>query len=112
VIGQTGSYSDPRDGFRVVLRAGEHVTARLAPLVANGADLDLALWRPGTPAGARGPSFARTWLVAASLGPGTDESISAVAPADGVYTLEVQGLRSAAAYRLTVNRSVTGTGGD
>ena len=33
-----------------------------------------------------------------------------VAPVGGVYTLEVQGLRGAAAYRLTVNRSVTETG--
>ncbi len=112
VTGRTGSYSDPRDGFRVVLRAGQRVTAVLAPLEASTADLDLALWRPGTPAGRRGSAFARTWLVAASLRPGTDESLSAVAPESGVYTLEVQGLRSAAAYRLTVNRSVTGTGQD
>ena len=56
--------------------------------------------------------FARTWLVAASLRPGTDESLAVVAPVSGVYTLEVQGLRSAAAYRLTVSRAVTGTSRD
>ena len=112
VTGRTGSWSDPRDGFRVVLRAGDGLTARLAGLQASSADLDLALWRPGTPAGTRGSVFARTWLVAASLRPGTDESLAVVAPVSGVYTLEVQGLRSAAAYRLTVSRSVTGTSRD
>ena len=50
--------------------------------------------------------------MAASLRPGTDESLAVVAPVSGIYTLEVQGLRSAAAYRLTVNRSVTGNSGD
>jgi hypothetical protein len=105
VTGRTGSYSDPRDGFRVVLRAGDALRATLAPLERTTADLDLVLWRPGTPAGQRGSSFARRWLVAASLRPGTDESLSAVAPVGGVYTLEVQGLRSAAPYRLTVERS-------
>ncbi|HET6691741.1 MAG TPA: S8 family serine peptidase [Miltoncostaeaceae bacterium] len=105
VTGRTGSYSDPRDGFRVVLRAGDALRATLAPLERTTADLDLVLWRPGTPAGRRGSSFARRWLVAASLRPGTDESLSAVAPVGGVYTLEVQGLRSAAPYRLTVERS-------
>ena len=50
--------------------------------------------------------------MAASLRPGTDESLAVVAPVSGVYTLEVQGLRSAAAYRLTVSRSVTGTARD
>ena len=51
VRGRTGSYDDPRDGFRVVLRAGEAVSARLAPEGVTTADLDLALWRPGTPRG-------------------------------------------------------------
>jgi subtilisin family serine protease len=111
VIGRTGSYADPRDGFRVVLRAGDVVHARLAPLAPSTADLDLALWRPGTPSGARGPTFARRWLVAASLRPGIDEEISVTATASGVHTLEVQGLRSAAAYRLTVSRAAAATGG-
>jgi len=112
VRGRTGSYDDPRDGFRVVLRAGEAVSARLAPEGVTTADLDLALWRPGTPAGSRGPAFARTWLVAASLGPDAAESIDVTAPEDGVYTLEVQGLRGATAYRLSVNRTATSTGSD
>lgn len=110
VTGRTRAYADPRDGFRVALRAGEELHARLAPLGPTTADLDLALWRPGTPAGVRGPSFARTWLVAASLRPGADEELVATAPVTGVYTIEVQGLRSSAAYRLTVTRSVTPAG--
>jgi Subtilase family len=112
VTGRTGSWADRRDGFRVVLRAGETVTARLEPLEPTSADLDLALWRPGTPAGERGSAFARTWLVAASLRPGTEEELAATAAASGVYTLEVQGLRSATAYRLSVHRSVTAAAQD
>lgn len=107
VRGRTGSMSDPRDGFRVTLAAGERLSARLAPAGATGADLDLALWRPGTPAGRRGPAFGRTWLVASSLGPTADERIDAVAPVAGVYTLEVEGLRGESAYTLTVQRGVT-----
>ncbi len=107
VTGRTGSWSDRRDGFRVVLRAGDTLTARLSSLGATSADLDLALWRPGTPGGERGSAFSRTWLAAASLRPGTTEEVVATATTSGVHTLEVQGVRSAAAYRLTVNRHVT-----
>ena len=71
-----------------------------------GAPLPPELPRPRLSADAdAGASFARAWLVAASLRPGIDESLTAVAPVSGVYTLEVQGLRSAAAYRLTVHRA-------
>ena len=54
VRGRTGSYDDPRDGFRVVLHAGEAVTCGWRRRGPPG-DLDLALWRPGTPAGRAGP---------------------------------------------------------
>ena len=107
VPGRTGSMADPRDGFRVALTAGQRLSARLAPAGATGADLDLALWRPGTPAGRRGPAFARTWLVASSLGPTAREDIDAVAPVTGVYTLEVAGLRGESPYTLTVRRDAT-----
>ena len=99
--------SDPRDGFRVTLAAGERLSARLRPVGATGADLDLALWRPGTPAGRRGPAFARTWLVASSLGPTAAERIDVVAPVAGVYTLEVEGLRGESPYALAVQRGAT-----
>jgi hypothetical protein len=107
VRGRTGSLSDPRDGFRVKLAAGERFSARLRPAGPTGADLDLALWRPGTPAGRRGSAFARRWLVASSLGPTSAEWIGVVAPTGGVYTLEVAGLRGEAPYRLVVRRGET-----
>jgi hypothetical protein len=75
--------------------------------VASTADLDLVLWRPGTPSARRGPAFARTWLVAASLGPTASERLTVSAPVAGVYTLEVQGLRGATRYDLAASRSVT-----
>ena len=37
---------------------------------------------PAPPPGSRGSAFARTWLVAASLRPGTDESLAVVAPGE------------------------------
>ena len=112
ISGRTGSYNDPRDGFRVVLRAGDALSAELQPSVASTADLDLVLWRPGTPPTRRGPAFARTWLVAASLGPTASERLTVAVPDTGIYTLEVQGLRGATAYRLSVSRSVTAATGD
>ena len=102
VQGRTGSTSDPRDGFPVVLAAGERLSARLRATGATGADLDLALWLPGTPAGRRGPLFGRTWLAASSLGPTANERIDTVAPTSGTYILEVQGLRGESPYGLTV----------
>jgi hypothetical protein len=112
ITGRTGSYADPRDGFRVVLREREVLSAELQPSAATTADLDLVLWRPGTPPSRRGPAFARTWLVAASLGPTASERLAVSAPTTGVYTLEVQGLRGATAYRLSVSRFVTAASGD
>jgi subtilisin family serine protease len=103
IRGRTGSWSDPRDGFRVSLRAGDTLTAGL--LGPAGADLDLALWRPGAPGGRRGSAFGRTWLAAASLGPTASEQIVTVVPATGVYTLEVQGVRTASRYALTARRA-------
>lgn len=91
--GRVGSWSDPTDHHRVVLRKGETITARMRAVGrARGADLDLYLWRPGTPARARGAAVARRWLVAASLGPRADERLEAVAPTSGVYSLEVRGV--------------------
>ena len=110
IRGRTGSVSDPRDGFRVRLAAGERFYATLRPTGATGADLDLALWRPDTPATRRGPAFGRTWLAASSLGPTAQEAIDVVAPAAGVYTLEVEGLRGEAPYALAVRRGETSTG--
>jgi hypothetical protein len=105
VRGRVGSWSDPRDDFRVWLNAGDTVSARLSSPAA-AADLDLVLWRPGTPRGKRGPAFSRAWLAAASLGPTSAERIDMTAPASGVYTVEVQGVRDSARYALRVARRV------
>lgn len=103
VRGRTGSWADPRDGFRVWLRTGETITARLRGPAA--ADLDLALWQPGTPGGERTAAFGRRWIAAASLGPDSNEMIRFRATRTGAYTLEVQGGRAPAAYTLRAARS-------
>jgi subtilisin family serine protease len=102
VRGRTGSWSDPRDGFAVHLAAGQRLTATLRGPAA--ADLDLVLWRPGARGGRRGRAYARTWLASASLGPSSAESIAFTASSAGVYTLEVQGVRTPARYTLTARR--------
>lgn len=110
VLGRTEVWSDPRDDFRVVLRAGERVVVRLGPGAGAlpGMDLDLYMWRPGTPDGPRTPAFARAWLVAASLGPRSDEEIDVTAPVSGSYTVEVQSSRGAGPYVLTAARAAIG----
>lgn len=103
VRGRTGSWGDPRDGFRVHLRAGQSVTAALtAPA---DADLDLAVWRAGTPRGERDGAFARRWLAGIAIGPDSDERLSITASRTGYYTVEVQGGRAPAYYRLIVRRA-------
>lgn len=105
ISGRVGSWRDPRDGFRVRLTAGDIVTAHLAP-GAPGA-LSLALWKPGTPAGRRDDAFARRWLVAASQGTLPSDTIAAVVPRTGVFTLEVLGIRGETGYAPPVGYSVT-----
>ncbi|WP_217914941.1 S8 family serine peptidase [Miltoncostaea marina] len=111
--GRAGSWSDPRDHLRLVLAEGQTITATLTARGARGApapDLDLLLWRPGTPSGRRGPAISRNWLVASSLGPTARERLVARAPSAGVYSLEVRGVRGAAEYDLRVERAVTVAG--
>ena len=113
--GRTGSLSDPRDVHRVVLRAGDPVTITLRGLSSAPRDLDLVLWRPGTPSGATGAEAARRWLVGASLGPRADERIAVTATLAGAHWVEVRGVRggesaagaAAVDYALTVERAVT-----
>jgi hypothetical protein len=104
ISGRTGSWRDPRDGFRVRLRGGDVVTAHLE---ARRGTLALALWRPGTPTGRRDGAFGRRWLVAASQGVPPSGAIAAIVPRTGVYTLEVRGLRGESAYPLATAYSVT-----
>lgn len=103
VRGVAGGWSDPRDGYRVVLRAGETVDARLTGPAA--VDLDLRLWRPRTPAVRRSRVFTRAWLAASSFGPTASERVVYRADRAGVYVLEVEGLGAEpAAYRLAARR--------
>lgn len=103
VRGRTGSWADPRDGYRVWLTTGDTLTATLSGPAR--ADFDLALWRPRTPAGDRTKaSFGRTWIAAASLGPTSKEVLTYRATTTGEYTLEVQGGREAARYTLRASR--------
>lgn len=100
-----GSWRDPRDGYRVTLAPGETLTADLVGPA--GVDMDLRLWRPGTPALRRTRAFARAWLAASSFGPGADERLVFTATRRGAYTVEVDGLGNPGAYRLRVRRTVT-----
>jgi hypothetical protein len=102
VRGRTGSWADPRDGFRVHLRTGESMEAALSGPAS--ADLDLVVWRVGTPPATRTPAFGARWSAAASLGPTSAERLVTRATRTGFYTVEVQGGRAPAAYRLTVRR--------
>ncbi|MGD9695091.1 MAG: S8 family serine peptidase [Thermoleophilia bacterium] len=103
VRGSTGSNADPRDDFRVSLRAGQTLTAVLAGEA--GADLDLVAWRPGAPGRRRTPAYARTWLAAAAVGATASERLTFVAAETGAYTIEVSGIRGPSRYTLTVRRS-------
>lgn len=102
VDGRTGSWGDPRDGFRVYLRAGELLDARLRGPAQS--DFDLVVWRVGTPAGERTRAFGARWVAGASLGPTSKERLTLVATRAGYYTVEVQGGRAPGAYRLAVRR--------
>lgn len=102
VRGRVGSWGDPRDGFRVHLRAGERLVARLAGPA--WADLDLVAWRVGAPGGRRTPAFGARWIAAASLGPDSSEVLDLRATRTGFHTVEVQGSRGPAPYRLHVRR--------
>ncbi|MFP5451381.1 MAG: hypothetical protein ACLGG9_06470 [Thermoleophilia bacterium] len=101
--GRTGSWGDPRDGFRIYLRAGDTLRAVLSGPASS--DLDLVAWRVGTPARTRTPAFGARWSAAASLGPTSAERLVMRATRTGFYTLEVQGGRQPGPYRLTVRRS-------
>lgn len=103
VNGRVSRWRDPSDGYRVVLSAGDVFTAQLNGPV--GTDMDLRLWRPGTPTLRRSKAFARTWQAAGSFGPASQESLRFTVATSGVYTIEVDGGGGAGPYRLTLSRS-------
>ncbi|MCC6832623.1 MAG: S8 family serine peptidase [Thermoleophilia bacterium] len=100
--GHVGPWRDPRDDYRVTIGAGERVTVTLTG--PPGTDLDLRMWRPGTPGYRPNARFARTWLAAASIGPGATERLRFTATTGGVHTVEVLAARGSGTYTLRVVR--------
>ncbi len=99
---RVSGYRDPRDGYRVVLQAGDTLTVNL-----NGSpdtDMDLRLWRPKTPTLRRSKVFARTWLAASSFGPRSQEYLTFTAASGGIYVVEVDGGGGRGTYRLQLTR--------
>lgn len=95
------TWADLRDYSTVYLKKGQLLTAEAT--VAPGSDVDLYLWKPGTPLYRQGARFARAWLVAGAVNKGNAETLRFRAPAEGDYYLEV---RLAGAQRLVRPRYV------
>ncbi len=103
--GQLRTWADLRDASVVHMKKGQALVAEAT--VANGQDVDLYLWKPGTPTYRTGAVFARQWLVAGAVNKGPSETLSYRATAEGAYVLEV---RLAGAVRLVRPRyTVTAT---
>ena len=96
-------WADPKDDYRVQLGVGDTVEIEARSLADQ--DLDLVIWRPDAPAFVPGSDYARRWLAAAALGPGTSETLRYTATESGVYTVEVQGPEGRGRYRITVRRT-------
>lgn len=106
--GRMRTWADLRDGSVVHMRAGQLLQAEAT--VANGQDIDMYLWKPGTPIYRTGAVFARQWLAVGAVNRGSRESLTYRAKEEGDYVLE---LRLAGAVRLvrpryTVTATVTG----
>jgi hypothetical protein len=95
-------WADPKDDSRIRLGVGDTLELNVHSLADQ--DLDLVIWRPDAPAFAPGAAYARRWLAAAALGPGTSEVLRYTATEAGVHTVEVQGASGRGRYRLTVRR--------
>ncbi|MBU6363451.1 MAG: S8 family serine peptidase [Acidobacteria bacterium] len=93
--GRLRTWADLRDYSVVYMRKGQQLSADAT--VQPGNDVDLYLWRPGTPAYRQGAKFARQWLLAGAVNKGATETLAFRAPEEGEYLLEV---RLAGAQRL------------
>ncbi|MFM8828436.1 MAG: S8 family serine peptidase [Actinomycetota bacterium] len=93
--GRLRTWADLRDYSVVYLKKGQQLTAEAT--VQPGNDVDLYLWKPGTPLYRQGAKFAREWLLAGAVNKGPAETLTYRAPEEGEYLLEV---RLAGAQRL------------
>ena len=95
-------YADAKDDYPVAMRVGD--TLQIDVSSRTGVDLDLVVGRPGAPAFVSGPAYARDWLAATALGPGTMETLRYTAIEAGVHSVEVQTAAGRDSYPLTVRR--------
>lgn len=93
--GRLRTWADLRDESVVHLQAGQVLTSEAS--VSGQADVDLYLWRPGTPTYRQGAVFATRWLAIGAVARGSHETLTYRASQDGDYVLEV---RLAGAVRL------------
>lgn len=93
--GRLRTWADLRDYSVVYLRKGQELRAEAT--VQAGNDVDLYLWRPGTPLYRQGAKFAREWLLTGAVNKGPAETLTFRAQEEGEYLLEV---RLAGAQRL------------
>ncbi len=99
--GRLRTWADLRDYSVVYLKKGQVLTAQAR--VQGGNDVDLYLWRPGTPLFRHSAKFARQWLVSGAVNKGSAETLTYRAADEGAYLLEV---RLAGAQRLVRPRYV------
>ena len=95
-------YADGKDDYRVKMAVGD--TLQIDVTGSGGSDLDLVVWRPEAPAFVSGPEYARDWLAATALGPGTTETLRYTATEAGVHSVEVQAATGRGAYHVTIRR--------
>ncbi len=95
-------YEDSLDVYRVSLRAGERLDARLRG--PEGAEFDLLVFTPGGGSIARLGHAATQRLVAGSLGARSNERVRYRAARAGVYHVAVWAARGSGAYELVVRR--------
>ena len=109
ISGELVAWSDPRDCRLVILRRGQTLDVSLTSDTTS--DLDLVVWRPGTPPSALAGRRPRPWTVAASLGPGSREHVRVKAAITGAYIIEVRlSGGPGGRYRLRASREADSVG--
>ena len=102
VAGRVGSHADPRDGFRVALRAGQTLTRRAGRAGRRRPrPRPLAAGHPGPPPG---PGLRPAWLVGGVAGTGVGRAAHAHRPGRRRLHARGPGRGGAARYTLTARR--------